>query len=70
MPVRRKHSERTEERRQIFLDRSEKTIVEIGVRVLDRNALADRNQKASTLRMWSSTRLLAILASVNACCRA
>jgi len=46
MPVWRKHSERAEERRQIFLDRSEKTIVEIGVRVLHRNDLADRKQQS------------------------
>ena len=45
MPVWRKHSERAEERRQIFLDRSEKTIVEICVRVFDRNDLSDRNQQ-------------------------
>ena len=46
MPVWRKHSERTEERRQIFLDRYEKTIVEFGVRVLDRNDLTDRNEQS------------------------
>ena len=46
MPVWRKHSERAEERRQIFLDRSKKAIVEIGVRVFDRNDLSDRNQQS------------------------
>ena len=46
MSVWRKHSERAEERRQIFLDRSEKTIVEIGVRVLHRNDPADRKQQS------------------------
>ena len=46
MSVWRKHSERTEVRRQISLNRSKKTIVEFGISVLDRNDLADRNQQS------------------------
>ena len=44
MSVWRKHSELTEEWRQVFLDRSEKMIVELGIGVLNRDDLADRNQ--------------------------